>query len=179
MRLSGGELRSRRIAVPSGRSIRPTPGRVREALFSILGLRVVDARWLDLYAGSGAVGFEALSRGAAHVTFVESHPPTAERIRVLGRSLGVAERMEVLTLTVERAVRRLAGSYGIVYADPPYADPPPAASLAALVTRGAMGPGALIVYEHRARAPVVMSGFRALRTARYGEVALEFMEPDA
>src|SRR5581483_8211485 len=123
MRLSGGELRSRPIRVPRGRSIRPTPGRVREALFSILGDRVKDAHLLDLFAGSGAVGFEALSRGAAHVTFVERHAATAARIRASARNLGVAERTSVIALTVATAVRRLSGPFHLVYADPPYAEP--------------------------------------------------------
>ena len=76
--ITGGTLRSRRVPTPPGRAVRPTPARVKEALFSILGARVDDARVLDLFAGSGALGFESLSRGAAHVTFVEKHrrPPT-------------------------------------------------------------------------------------------------------
>jgi 16S rRNA (guanine966-N2)-methyltransferase len=179
MRLSGGELRSRRVHVPRGTAIRPTPGRVREALFSILGERVVGARVLDLYAGSGAVGFEAASRGAAHVTFVESNARTAARIRALARELDVTERTAVLALPAERAARQLTGPYDFVFADPPYALSAPALTFAALRGCGAIGPQTLVVYEHRARTAVVIPGFRSVRSERYGEVALEFMQADA
>ena len=179
MRLSGGELRSRRIHVPSGQAMRPTPGRVREALFSILGERVRDARVLDLYAGSGAIGFEALSRGAAHVTFVEAHRIAALRIRALADELGVAERSLVVTAPVERATRVVVGPFDIVYADPPFALPPPAEAFATLRERGAVSDASTIVYEHRARGPANVAGMRSMRTARYGEVALEFLAYDA
>lgn len=179
MRLSGGELRSRRIDVPRGRAIRPTPGRVREALFSILGAKVNGARFLDLYAGSGAIGFEALSRGALHATFVESHRPTALRIRALAEQLGVAARTTVVAAPAERAARALAGPFDLVYADPPYAHEPPIALFVDLRERGALAPDAVIVYEHRSRTPLAAHGMHAQRTARYGEVALEFMAFDA
>jgi 16S rRNA (guanine966-N2)-methyltransferase len=179
MRLSGGELRSRRVHVPRGKAIRPTPGRVREALFSILGARVDGASMLDLYAGSGAIGFEALSRGAAHVTFVEIHAPSASRIRTQAEQLGVGDRVVVVTAPVERAVRRLTGPYDLVYADPPYAQTLPAEVIAGLRSSGAIDEHTLVVYEHRARQAVPVEGLHAQRLARYGEVALEFMVPDA
>jgi 16S rRNA (guanine966-N2)-methyltransferase len=179
MRLSGGVLRSRRIVVPRGRAVRPTPGRVREALFSILGARIADARVLDLYAGSGAVGFEALSRGAAHVTFVESNARTAGSIRALAHELGVAEHCDVLALAAQRVARRLDGPFDVVYADPPYAAPPPVGVFAGLTASGAIGAQTLLIYEHRARTAVEVPGFRSLRTARYGEVALEFLQANA
>jgi 16S rRNA (guanine966-N2)-methyltransferase len=180
MRLSGGELRSREIHVPRGRAIRPTPGRVKEALFSILGERIRNARILDLFAGTGAIGFEALSRGAADVTFVEAHAPTAARIRVAAEKLGVGPRVAVVATTAERAARTLEGPFDLVYADPPYAEEPPAAVLATLRSRGAIRPGSLVVYEHRAkRAAVALDGLRGWRTARYGDVSLEFFHVDA
>ena len=108
---------------------RPTPARVKEALFSILGSRVDDARVLDLFAGSGALGFESLSRGAAHVTFVEKHRPTADALRAAARDLGVAEHVLVIAAPAERAVGALGGRYDLVFADPPYAAPYPAAAL--------------------------------------------------
>jgi 16S rRNA (guanine966-N2)-methyltransferase len=180
MRLSGGELRSREIRVPSGRAIRPTPGRVREALFSILGERVRDARVLDLFAGTGAIGFEALSRGAADVTFVEAHAPTAARIRDAADRLGVRARVTVIAAPVERAARTLGGPFDFVFADPPYAGQPPAGPLATLRSNGAIGPGALVVYEHRANGvPMALEGLSLRRTARYGEVSLDFFDVDA
>ncbi len=104
--ITGGTLRSRRVSTPPGQAVRPTPARVKEALFSILAHRVDEARVLDLFAGSGALGFESLSRGAAHVTFVEKHRPTAHALTESAKTLGVAERVEVIAAPVERAVRR-------------------------------------------------------------------------
>jgi 16S rRNA (guanine(966)-N(2))-methyltransferase RsmD len=180
MRLSGGTLRNRSIRSPRGLAVRPTPGKVKEALYSILAARIVDARVLDLYAGSGAIGFEALSRGAAHVTFVERHAPTAAAIAATAQALGVGERIRVVCAAAERAAERLSGRFGIVYADPPYALPPPHAAFAALLERGALEANALLVYEHRTDAPAFSgAGFVSTREARYGEVTLQFLAVDA
>ncbi|MBV9102779.1 MAG: 16S rRNA (guanine(966)-N(2))-methyltransferase RsmD [Candidatus Eremiobacteraeota bacterium] len=178
MRLSGGALRSRRVAVPRGAEIRPTPGRVREALFSIIGTRVNGARVLDVYAGTGIVGFEALSRGAAHVTFIEARQRTAAQIRALAAELGVSERVWVLAVSAERAPALLHEPYDIVYADPPYARGLPAGLFARLRLRGVIDTKTLVIYEHRAAAPMLPEGMRSLRLARYGDVALSFMQPD-
>jgi 16S rRNA (guanine966-N2)-methyltransferase len=179
MRLSGGELRSRVIPSPPGSSIRPTPGRVKEALFSILGTAVEDARVLDLYAGTGAIGFEALSRGAKHVTFVELHAPTAQRIRATAAELGVERRATVVCSPAEKAVQRVSGRFDLVYADPPYALPPPHLTFGTLRTRGAVDAATTIVYEHREGGePFASPGFTTLRDARYGEVLLQFLRVD-
>ncbi|MEO6989963.1 MAG: 16S rRNA (guanine(966)-N(2))-methyltransferase RsmD [Candidatus Baltobacteraceae bacterium] len=180
MRLSGGELRSRTLHVPSGRSYRPTPGRVKEALFSIVGARVEEARVLDLFAGSGALGFEALSRGARAATFVERDPRTAMRIRAAARGFGLKDRVTVVCAPAERATRALAGPFDLVFADPPFALGLPHAILAGLLERGALEPEALIVYERPARAEEVeFTGLRTERTARYGDVALQFLSLQA
>src|SRR5271170_2691153 len=121
LRLTGGTLRNRSVRTPSGRAVRPTPARVKEALFSILSERIDGAVVLDLYAGTGALGFEALSRGAARGTFVEAHRPTAAALRTSAEQLGVADRATVLALTAERAARVVEGRYDLVFADPPYA----------------------------------------------------------
>ena len=118
--IAGGTLRSRRVSAPSGRAVRPTPARVKEALFSILSSQLEDARVLDLFAGSGALGFEAISRGAAHVTFVEAHRPTALAITATAREFGVSERCEVIAAPAERVATRLRERYDLIFADPPY-----------------------------------------------------------
>jgi len=176
--ITGGTLRSRRVPSPPGRAVRPTPARVKEALFSILGSRVGDARVLDLFAGSGALGFESLSRGAAHVTFVEKHRPTADALRAAARELGVAEHVLVIAAPAERAVDALGGRYDLVFADPPYAAPYPAAALRTLRSRNAIDTATTIVYEHSAREPAPADPAMTLeRSERYGEVALAFMHP--
>ncbi len=180
MRLSGGTLRNRSIRSPRGLAVRPTPGKVKEALYSMLAARIADARVLDLYAGSGAIGFEALSRGAAFVTFVERHAPTAAAILATADALGVRERMAVVCAPAERASERVSGRFDIVYADPPYALAPPFAVFAALRERGALDARSVLVYEHRTDAPPLAGpGFATLREARYGEVTLQFLAADA
>jgi 16S rRNA (guanine966-N2)-methyltransferase len=176
--ITGGALRSRRVTTPSGRGVRPTPGRVKEALFSILGTRVDDATVLDLYAGSGALGFESLSRGARHVTFVERHRPTADALRETARALGVADQVAVIAAPAERAARSVEGPFDLVFADPPYAQAYPAPVFAALCERAQLTPQATVVYEHAARgAAPVDPHFRLERSERYGEVALAFLRP--
>jgi 16S rRNA (guanine966-N2)-methyltransferase len=145
-------------------------------LFSILGSRVGAARVLDLYAGSGALGFESLSRGAAHVTFVESHRPTAAALIATARQLGVDERCTVMMVAAERVSARLTEPVDLVFADPPYAMPYPAGVFAALRARGIVTPASLVIYEHSsALAPPVDPGFAVIRAARYGAVALAFL----
>jgi len=166
------------VSAPSGRAVRPTPARVKEALFSILASagRLEEARVLDLFAGSGALGFEALSRGAAHVTFVEAHKPTAAALANTARDLGVAERSTVVALPAERALRSILGPFDVVFADPPYAQPYPVVAFALLRERALLAAGAIVVYEHSARdAPPADPAFAVTRSERYGAVALAFL----
>ncbi len=176
MRLSGGELRSRVIRSPHGDAIRPTPGRVREALFSIVATQIVGSRVLDLYAGTGAIGFEALSRGAASATFVELHAPTAQAIRRAAAELGVSARATIVCAPVEKSAQRLSGRFDFVYADPPYALPPPHLTFTTLRARGSVDARTVLVYEHREASPAFTApGFETVRDARYGEVTLQFL----
>ncbi len=180
LRISGGELRSRAVKAPRGSAVRPTPGKVKEALFSIIGPRLADARVLDLYAGSGAVGFEALSRGAAHVTFVEIHAPAAASIKRTAEALGLTKRISVICTPAETAAKRLAGRFDFVYADPPYAVPPPHLTFGTLRTRGVIDPATIVVYEHREGGSSFSSpGFTTTREARYGDTVLQFLKADA
>jgi 16S rRNA (guanine966-N2)-methyltransferase len=149
-------------------------------LFSILSEQVVGANVLDVFAGTGALGFEALSRGAAHATFVEQHRPTADALRVAAAELGLGDRTTIVPLPAERAARVVSGRFDLVFADPPYAQPFPAAAFAALRERGAIDEESLIVYEHSARQAAPRDpAFRVERTAVYGEVALAFLRPEA
>ncbi|HXP93740.1 MAG TPA: 16S rRNA (guanine(966)-N(2))-methyltransferase RsmD [Candidatus Binatia bacterium] len=179
MRVTGGSLRSRRVHAPRGRAVRPTPGRVREALFSILGDQILDARILDLFAGTGALGFEALSRGAAAVTFVEANRQTAASIERAARSFDLAQRTRIIVLPAERAVRTLTGRYDVVFADPPYAMGVPDTVLHGLAAAGLVDERTTIVFEHSGRAAAPeLTGFAVTRTERYGDVALSFLRVD-
>ena len=122
-RIIAGEFGGRRIAVPRGNVTRPTTDRVREAWMSILAPRIPDAIVLDLFAGSGALGLETLSRGAASVVFVERGPAALDLLRSNIDLLGVADRSRIIRGDAMRFVADLgAGSYDIALADPPYAE---------------------------------------------------------
>jgi 16S rRNA (guanine966-N2)-methyltransferase len=168
------------LSAPSGRVVRPTPARVKEALFSILGNRIDEAQILDLFAGSGALGFEALSRGAAHVTFVESHRLTAAALRRTAHALALAQSCTVIAAPAERIALRLPGRYDVVFADPPYALPYPAALFARLRAGGAVDARTLVVYEHSSAVDAPDDAqFEVVRTAKYGAVALSFLKAAA
>lgn len=179
-RIVAGSLGGRRIAAPPGARTRPTSDRVREALFSALDAMtdLEGARFADLYAGSGAVGLEALSRGAAHVLLVESDPGAARVIRRNIADLGAGAAARLSTAPVARALAAAGdgGPYDVVFADPPYAVPEEeiAATLAALVDGGWLAPGAVVVLERSSRTPppAWVPGITGVRGRRYGETTL-------
>jgi 16S rRNA (guanine966-N2)-methyltransferase len=176
-RVIAGEAGGRRLTVPGGRETRPTSDRAREGLFatisSIVG-SLTGARVLDLYAGSGAVGLEALSRGAGHVLLVESGARAGRIIRQNIDTLGLPGAQ----LIVDRVERVLArgpenARYDIAFADPPYAldGEQVSAMLAALADRAWLAPGALVVVERATRSGPVRwpDGYAPDRARRYGE----------
>jgi 16S rRNA (guanine966-N2)-methyltransferase len=168
MRIIAGEFRGRRLRPPPGRRVRPTTDRVREAWFSIVGDAVVGARVLDLFAGSGALGLEALSRGAAHVTFVELAAPSLAALRANVAELGVEEQVAIRRAEALRFVAALGGlAYDLAFADPPYGT----GQAEALCDRWLESPFARILgVEHPAR--VVLP---AADSRRYGNTALTFL----
>ncbi|MDN5344322.1 MAG: hypothetical protein PWQ18_433 [Clostridia bacterium] len=123
LRIIAGQARGRRLRTPRGQTTRPTSDRVREALFNILGLRVVDSLCLDLFAGSGAVGLEALSRGAREVFFVESNRQALAVLKANLLTTGFAARGHIVAADVRRALGDLAGrglAFDLIFIDPPY-----------------------------------------------------------
>jgi 16S rRNA (guanine966-N2)-methyltransferase len=177
-RIIAGTRGGRRIAAPPGRDTRPTSDRVREALFSALGGRIEKAHVLDLYAGSGALGLEAASRGASHVLLVESDPRAARAIRANVAALGLGEACHLVEARVEQALARGPGAhrYQVVLADPPYAAGEEEVSrmLAALVDGGWLAPEASVVIERSSRSPepAWVDGVTGERGRRYGESTL-------
>ena len=134
MRIIAGAFKGRRLAPVKGR-IRPTAAKVREAVFSILGPAVVGLRVLDLFAGTGALGIEALSRGAAAAVFVEDHPESLKVLRRNLADLGLLDRTTVWPLPVTTALQQLAGRaepFGLAFLDPPYGGGEAVAALSAL-----------------------------------------------
>jgi 16S rRNA (guanine966-N2)-methyltransferase len=176
MRVVAGSLGGRRLRAVPGRETRPTSDRVREALFSIIGERVDGARVLDLFAGTGALAIEALSRGAATAVLVEQAPPAVAVIRANLEDLGVGRRATVRRTRVESYLRgQRDGPFDLVFLDPPYAiDVGLLAGLLARLARGALAPGALVVLESssRAEAPPWPAGMVPADRRRYGDTAL-------
>lgn len=181
-RVIAGEARGRRLAVPGGRTTRPTSDRAREALFAAAGSILGDfsgLRVLDLYAGSGAVGLEALSRGASAALLVEADPRSAAVIRANIGAVGLPGA-RLVTDRVERLLPRglPAGEapYGMVFADPPYALPDDAVTdvLTALGGGGWLAPDALIIVERASRSGPVRwpDGYSPGRSRRYGDTTL-------
>lgn len=179
-RIVAGALGGRRISAPPGEGTRPTSDRVREALFSALEAMtgLTGARVADLYAGSGAVGLEALSRGAEHVLLVESDPRAARVARTNLATLAAAPAARLVTAKVAQvlAAGPEGGPYDVVFADPPYAVPDEeiTAMLAALVGGGWLAADAVVVVERSTRTGPVnwVDGITAERSRRYGETTL-------
>jgi 16S rRNA (guanine966-N2)-methyltransferase len=189
MRIIAGSLRSRRLIAPPGLATRPTSDRLRETLFNVLAPRIEGASFLDLYAGSGAVGIEALSRGASRVAFVERDAAALESLRAnLGR-LGIREAIRIHAGSVSAFLRRgrPSGSlkFDLVFLDPPYdADQEYAATLGLLGggSSSLLAPGALVIAEHRRKQPLEdrYGHLKRTRLLEQGDAALSFyaMEPE-
>lgn len=184
-RIIAGLWGGRRLSTPRGEGTRPTTDRVREALFSRLEALtdLEGARVLDLYAGSGALGLEALSRGAARLCAVESHRATAAVIERNARELGCADRVQVRAAKVDSVLRQPPEEpFDVVLADPPYplSEQDLAVILELLVTQEWLAENAVIVVERSSRSPQPTwpIGLRALRSRSYGETAIHLAEPD-
>jgi 16S rRNA (guanine966-N2)-methyltransferase len=121
MRVIGGTYRSRRLITPRGMATRPTSDRLRETLFNVLAPRITGAIFADLYAGSGAVGIEALSRGANQVYFVDQAPPAVAAIRKNLADLKIGSGFQVLPVSVSTALRGITQRCSVIFLDPPYA----------------------------------------------------------
>ena len=180
MRVIAGTLKGRRLAPVKG-LIRPTGAKVREAIFDILGEAVNEARVLDLFAGTGALGIEALSRGAGEAVFVEDNP---EALKVLRRNLAdldLLDRTRVLPMTVRQALKKLAvqgADVHLAFMDPPYGGEKAAAALQELAAAEIMAPAAWVVAEHsrRDRLPEAAGGLTLRDLRRYGDTQVAFYQ---
>jgi len=175
MRVIAGTARGRPLIAPRGSATRPITDRVKETLFGILGDRVIDAQVLDLYAGSGSVGIEALSRGAARCDFVEHDRRAVAAIRENLERAGVAAQASVHAIGVLRYLERSARTqFGLVFVDPPYEERAILAPLERLT--GRLEPGALVVVKHHWRTPIPEPpGLARWRERRFGETTLTFL----
>jgi len=184
MRIIAGTFRSRQLKSLKGLALRPTSDRLRESLFNVLAEKVPGCRFLDVFAGTGAVGIEALSRGAAEAVFIENHPPAASLIQKNLDSLGIRGRTRILKLEALRGLQRLASEHNsfrrlfdIVFLDPPYA----AAEeyhrvLDFLGGAPFLAPGGLVIAEHRRSFGIgeVFGQLDLVRILRQGDASLSF-----
>ena len=176
MRVIAGEFKGRRLEAPDWAGLRPTSDKLRGTLFNILAPRIRGARVVDGYAGTGAVGIEALSRGAAHVSFVEQDARAARLIAANLARCGVVNRYAIIRAAFAGADRQLAGGrrVDVLFLDPPYG----AAELSAALTAAEplVGPGTLLVVEHakRDRAPEQHGALALTREVTSGDSALAF-----
>lgn len=177
MRIIAGDMGSRRLKTPAGTDTRPTADRVKEALFSILGARVYGARVLDLYAGSGALALEALSRGAAEAVLCDKSRDACRVIRENIESLGCQSRARLLPMQDTLALNALqteGQAFSLVFLDPPYRmDTAPICAL--LAEYGLVGAGGLVVVEHsRETPPEIALPLKLTDRREYGVTGLSF-----
>ncbi len=179
MRVIGGVAGGMTLKGPPRSGVRPTTDRVREAIFDVLAARDAPMdRVLDLYSGTGAMGIEALSRGAEHCDFVEADARAADVVRENLRRTRLAERGTVLPLPVARAVSRLQGPYDLVVADPPYEYDRAEAEITAVVDAGLLAAEGTVVVEHSSRHhwPETLGGLVRSFNRRYGDTNVSIYE---
>jgi 16S rRNA (guanine966-N2)-methyltransferase len=178
MRIIAGLCKGRRLAAVKGR-IRPTSDKVREAIFSILGPAVVEARVLDLFAGTGALSLEALSRGAVDAVMVEEDGAALSVLRQNLEALGFQERVQVMAVPVSAALRKLAArgtQFSLIFLDPPYGRGLALNTLVTLQGSGLLQPEARIVAEHshRETLPEQVGRLVLKQGRRYGDTQVAF-----
>ncbi|MHB9132038.1 MAG: 16S rRNA (guanine(966)-N(2))-methyltransferase RsmD [Armatimonadota bacterium] len=180
MRIGGGEYRGRILQTPRGEKTRPTSGIVRETLFNILAPELAEARVLDLFAGCGSVGLEALGRGAVHATLVENARAAVQCLRANIAMLGVEEQASVLPYTADRALKYLAQQaeqFDIVFLDPPFADVQAYQDvLATIASTNLLAPDGILIAQHDARVALPDSAgpLTRCRLRQIGDNALSF-----
>lgn len=184
MRIIAGTFRSRTLEAPAGMATRPTSDRLRETLFNVLAPRLRDANFLDLYAGSGAVGLEAISRGAAYAVFVERAPAALKALHTNLAKLGIKGGDRVDPSKVSVALRRLEKGiaqtrFDLVFLDPPYEDADEYASTLGQLggaLAGLLAPDALVIAEHRRKQRLddKYGSLKRTRLLEQGDAALSF-----
>jgi 16S rRNA (guanine(966)-N(2))-methyltransferase RsmD len=189
MRIIAGKYRSRILKSLKGNALRPTSDRLRETLFNILGPNVSGSRFLDIFAGTGAVGIEALSRGAIETVFIENHAAAAVLIRRNLASLEITNGAQILSLDALRALEKIAARhkptappFDFVYVDPPYDEKDQYDRVLGFLGGAPfLSQGCLVIAEHRRRFELPQRFGRLLQTRilRQGDAALSFFEHKA
>ncbi len=173
MRIIAGKHRGKKLAEFGGLSVRPTPDRVKESLFQILSERLEGARVLDLFAGSGALGIEALSRGAREAVFNDNSPESRAILQKNLRATG--EKGRVYALDFRAALKSVEEKFDLIFADPPYKEEYFAEILSLIGERGLLAAGGLVVYETE-REETVPEGWVQRDLRRYGRTRVVFLQ---
>jgi len=181
MRVISGTLKGRRLTAPAGMATRPTADRIKESVFNILAGNVQTKRVLDLFAGSGALGIEALSRGAASAVFVDQAKAALSAIRRNIRDLGLEDRSRVIQWNILKNLNCLVperDAFDLVFLDPPYETAAVSPALAGLSSCGILTPGARVIIEHSSREPIVqpMGTLVLIDQRRFGKTLVSFMD---
>ena len=177
MRIISGDLKRRRLLVPPGRSVRPTSDKVKEALFNILSARIEGAAFLDLYAGAGSIGIEAISRGAREVVFVEGDPKALHYLKKNLADLGIEGKARVVFKGVSDFLKKeRGGPFDLIFLDPPYQSDEIEKTLPILAEGDMITDKGIVIIEHfhKKQAPEKIGRLNLLRRCKYGETALSF-----
>ena len=184
MRIVAGTHRGRALQGPKGPGLRPTADRVRESLFNLLGQRFEGGTVLDLYAGTGALAFEALSRGMTSAVLVDSGAESERLVEANARALGFDSSVTFLRMPVERALMKLGAErrrFELVLADPPYAAGAAAGLVESVRSAGVLAPGGILCVEHGRREPVPPGGMglAPVDQRRFGDTVVSVYRADA
>lgn len=179
MRVISGELRGRKLEKLEGMSIRPTSDRVKESLFNMLGARVFDSSFLDLFAGTGGIGIEAYSRGAAEVVFIDADAKSVQVLRGNLQKLDIIDKVEVYNTDYINAINKLAAdqrSFGIIFMDPPYLKDYEKNALVLVSEKDLLKKDGIIIVEHETsdKMPENAGKLSIVRQKKYGNTMLTF-----
>jgi 16S rRNA (guanine966-N2)-methyltransferase len=175
--ITGGSFRGRRLILPRSSAIRPTMGFVREAMFNIIGGKILGAEFLDLFAGFGTVGIEALSRGAGFVSFVEKNPKYSYVISDNLKRLE-SSNFKVYTMSVDSFILNSSGRYDIIFLDPPYILSDLTGIIERILNKGLLAPSGIIIWEAFAKNLIGDKRFNIIKEKIYGETKLIFIRGD-
>jgi len=188
MRISGGIAKGRKVGlrkafVKKGEAgeLRPTSAKVRQAIFNILGDRVIDAKFLDLYAGTGAVGIEALSRGAEKVFFVDDNSLRISIIKELIEKFGFKDRAKVVKDRASNFIKKSESVFDIIFVDPPYASGELDMVLPLIDERSILGDNGIVIAEHSSKKKLIseIGSLRLIKTYKYGDTSLTLYRKEA
>lgn len=174
IRITGGEARGRKIIVPPGLAIRPTSSKVRSALFDILSNQIIGASFLDLYAGTGAIGIEAISHGASRVYFVEQDHLHLKNLENNLKLCDFSDKSEMIPGPALDFLKRIKRPFDIIFVDPPYAGQEIEKMLISLKSGDMMSPNGRLIFEHQYKRilPKQIGEIRLKKQYRYGDTVL-------